>query len=183
MSYNKFLAKIASDINKPNGLKVILPKEAEAFLEALSIEKFHGIGKVTAQKMRSLGIHRGYDLKQWSEEALYHHFGKTGRYFYKIVRGTDDRLVNPERIRKSLGAERTFDYDLENFGSIGRAYPSDCSNSARANAEERHARLYTYPQGQVRGFHSNLPVVSRRRLFNQQAFYHSGISDGSVVSC
>ena len=113
VSYNKFLAKIASDINKPNGLKVILPEEAEAFLEALSIEKFHGIGKVTAQKMRSLGIHRGYDLKQWSEEALYHHFGKAGRYFYKIVRGTDDRLVNPERVRKSLGAERTFDYDLE----------------------------------------------------------------------
>lgn len=113
ISYNKFLAKVASDINKPDGLKVILPEEAEAFLEALPIEKFHGIGKVTAQKMRRLGINNGSELKQVSQETLYQRFGKAGRYYYNIVRGNDERAVNPTRIRKSISAERTFEDDLQ----------------------------------------------------------------------
>ncbi|MGB1121383.1 MAG: DNA polymerase thumb domain-containing protein, partial [Saprospiraceae bacterium] len=107
-----FVAKVASDINKPNGIKVILPDEVVPFLETLEIEKFHGIGKVTASKMKRLGIHNGYDLKQWSEIDLVKRFGKTGRYFYKIVRGEDNREVNPNRIRKSIGAERTFSEDI-----------------------------------------------------------------------
>ena len=113
ISYNKFLAKVASDINKPDGWKVILPEEAEAFLEALPIEKFHGIGRVTARKMRSLGIHCGADLKQVAVERLHQHFGKVGRYYHAIVRGSDERVVNPTRIRKSISAERTFDDDLQ----------------------------------------------------------------------
>ena len=112
ISYNKFLAKVASDINKPDGWKVILPEEARAFLEALPVEKFHGIGKVTAQKMRRLGINNGAELKQVSQETLYQLFGKVGRYYYNIVRGNDERAVNPTRIRKSISAERTFDDDL-----------------------------------------------------------------------
>ena len=112
ISYNKFLAKVASDIHKPNGWKVILPEEAEAFLESLPIEKFHGIGRVTTKKMHSLGIYCGADLKQVSLEKLHHHFGKVGRYYHAIVRGDDKRSVNPTRIRKSISAERTFDYDL-----------------------------------------------------------------------
>lgn len=112
VSVNKFVAKVASDINKPNGIKVILPDEVVPFLETLEIEKFHGIGKVTASKMKRLGIHNGYDLKQWSEIDLVKRFGKTGRYFYKIVRGEDNREVNPNRIRKSIGAERTFSEDI-----------------------------------------------------------------------
>lgn len=112
ISYNKFLAKIASDLNKPNGLKAILPHEAEAFLEALPIEKFHGIGQVTARKMHRLSINNGAALKQASLETLIHHFGKAGRHFYHIVRGQDERLVNPTRIRKSVSAERTFQDDL-----------------------------------------------------------------------
>ena len=112
VSVNKFVAKVASDINKPNGIKVILPDEVVPFLETLEIEKFHGIGKVTASKMKRLGIHNGYDLKQWSEIDLVKRFGKTGRYFYKIVRGEDNREVNPNRIRKSIGAERTFNEDI-----------------------------------------------------------------------
>ena len=112
ISYNKFLAKVASDINKPDGLKVILPEEAEAFLEALPIEKFHGIGRVTARKMHYFGIYLGSDLKRIPQEKLYQQFGKVGRYYYRIVRGEDERAVNPSRIRKSISAERTFEDDL-----------------------------------------------------------------------
>jgi DNA polymerase-4 len=108
VSYCKFLAKIASDINKPDGIKVILPAEATAFLEALPIQKFHGIGKVTAAKMQRMGIRNGGDLKAFSEIDLVKRFGKAGRYYYRIVRGEDERAVNPNRIRKSIGAERTY---------------------------------------------------------------------------
>lgn len=112
VSFNKFLAKVASDINKPNGMKVILPEEAESFLEELPIEKFHGIGKVTANKMKRMGLHKGRDLKKWSELELVRRFGKMGLHYYKIVRAEDDRPVNPNRIRKSIGAERTYSADL-----------------------------------------------------------------------
>lgn len=113
VSFNKFLAKIASDINKPNGIKIIQPEEAISFLEKLPIEKFHGIGKVTAKKMRRMSIFTGGDLKNLSEIELVQRFGKVGRYYYRIVRAQDDRAVNPNRIRKSIGAERTFFEDLQ----------------------------------------------------------------------
>ncbi len=112
ISFNKFLAKVASDINKPNGQKVILPQEAIPFLEQLPIKKFFGIGKVTALKMEKMGIHTGADLKKYSEIELAKRFGKAGRHFYRIVRAEDNRPVNPNRIRKSIGAERTFSEDL-----------------------------------------------------------------------
>ncbi len=112
VSFNKFLAKIASDINKPNGLKVITPDEAIPFLENLPIEKFHGIGKVTARKMKKQGIYKGVDLKKLSELELLRRFGKVGRHYYRIVRAQDNRPVNPNRIRKSIGAERTFSENL-----------------------------------------------------------------------
>jgi DNA polymerase-4 len=112
VSFNKFLAKVASDINKPNGIKVITPEEADDFLTALPIEKFHGIGKVTAEKMRRLGIYNGGDLKQWTELDLVKRFGKVGRHYYRIVRADDRREVNPNRIRKSIGAERTYSEDI-----------------------------------------------------------------------
>ncbi len=112
VSFNKFLAKVASDMDKPNGLFVITQKEADDFLNNLPIEKFHGIGKVTAQKMESLGINKGSDLKKWTQENLITRFGKSGLYYYKIVRAIDDREVNPNRARKSLGAERTFSDDI-----------------------------------------------------------------------
>ncbi len=118
VSYCKFLAKIASDINKPNGIKVITPEEAIPFLETLKIEKFHGIGKVTAKRMHKLGIHTGGDLKKRGEIELFQRFGKAGRHYHKIVRGIDDRAVNPNRIRKSLGTERTFQEDLEKWEDL-----------------------------------------------------------------
>ncbi|MFN7115282.1 MAG: DNA polymerase IV [Saprospiraceae bacterium] len=118
VSFNKFLAKIASDINKPNGIKVITPAEATDFLEALPIEKFHGVGKVTADKMKRMGILTGADLKKISEIELVQRFGKVGAHYYRIVRAEDQRPVNPHRIRKSIGAERTFSEDLTEISDM-----------------------------------------------------------------
>lgn len=112
ISINKFLAKTASGINKPDGLTLIPPEKAEAFIEKLAIEDFYGIGKVTAQKMHSYGIYSGADLKKLSEVELIKKFGKTGSYYFRIVRAIDDRPVEPNRIPKSIGAEESFAEDL-----------------------------------------------------------------------
>lgn len=118
VSFNKFLAKIASDINKPNGMKVITPVEAIPFLEVLPVERFHGVGKVTAGKMHRMGLKTGKDLKKLTELELVKRFGKVGRYYYRIVRAEDNRPVNPNRKRKSIGAERTFSDDLTTFAQM-----------------------------------------------------------------
>lgn len=112
ISINKFLAKIASDVNKPNGQKTIPPEEVEAFLMALDVRKFFGVGKVTAEKMYQLGIFTGADLKLRSEIFLRDHFGKSGLHYYKVVRGIHNSPVQPSRIPKSVGAERTFGENL-----------------------------------------------------------------------
>ena len=112
VSYCKFLAKMASDLNKPNGMATIQPHEAEAFLEKLEVEKFHGIGKATAAKMHKMGIFNGHDLKQHALHDLVRRFGKVGRFYYNIVRGIDDRAVQSHSIRKSLSTEETFNTDL-----------------------------------------------------------------------
>ncbi|WP_026998246.1 DNA polymerase IV [Eisenibacter elegans] len=112
VSYNKFLAKIASDYRKPNGLFVITPKAAPEFLANLPVHKFHGIGKATATKMAVLGIHTGADICTQPLEKMVQLFGKAGRNYYHLAHGVDDRPVNPERIRKSIGTERTFEADL-----------------------------------------------------------------------
>ena len=112
ISINKFVAKIASDINKPNGQKTINPEEVVPFLEELSITKFYGIGKVTAAKMHNLGIFTGKDLKEKSLEKLTELFNKSGQHYYQIVRGIHNTAVKPNRIRKSIAAERTFSTNL-----------------------------------------------------------------------
>ena len=112
VSVNKFLAKVASDYDKPDGLFVVTADEAEGFVEKLRIEQFWGVGPVTAQKMHSLGIHNGRDLKRMSESYLVQKFGKAGHFYYRSARAEDDREVTPERIRKSLGAESTFLTDI-----------------------------------------------------------------------
>ena len=112
VSVNKFVAKVASDLQKPDGLTFIGPADVAGFIEQLRVEKFHGVGKVTAAKMNSLGFHTGADLKQLEEEELVELFGKSGHFYYRIVRGIDDREVHPDRETKSLGAEDTFPYDL-----------------------------------------------------------------------
>ncbi len=106
------MAKVASDFNKPNGQKTVNPEEVLDFLEALDIRKFYGVGKVTAEKMYQLGIFTGTDLKSKTIEYLDEYFGKAGRYYYHIVRGIHNSEVKPNRIRKSLAAERTFNDNL-----------------------------------------------------------------------
>jgi DNA polymerase-4 len=118
VSYNKFIAKIASDINKPNGMTVIPPDKAEVFLEGLPIGKFWGVGKKTAARMKGLGIETGGDLKKLELYKCIEHFGKSGPYYYYAVRGTDNRQVEPRRTRKSLGRENTFSKDLIDLGHI-----------------------------------------------------------------
>jgi len=112
ISVNKFVAKVASDYNKPNGQKTVNPEEVLEFLEQLDIRKFYGVGKVTAEKMYQLGIFTGKDLKSKTLEYLDENFGKSGRYYYYIVRGIHNSEVKPNRTRKSLAAERTFNENL-----------------------------------------------------------------------
>lgn len=121
VSYNKFLAKTASDVNKPDGLFVITPDEAQAFIDKLKVERFYGIGKVTAQKMHQMGVFFGADLKQLSQHRLTQTFGKAGTYYYNIARGQDNRPVNPHRELKSVGGENTFGTDLSNFDEMEQA--------------------------------------------------------------
>ncbi|MAO10433.1 MAG: DNA polymerase IV [Flavobacteriaceae bacterium] len=112
ISINKFIAKVASDINKPNGQKTVPPEEVLDFLEKLDIKKFYGVGKVTKEKMYRHGIYTGEDLKSKSVEYLTEHFGKSGGYYYHVVRGVHNSAVKPTRTRKSLAAERTFSENI-----------------------------------------------------------------------
>lgn len=112
ISVNKFVAKIASDFNKPNGQKTVNPDEVEAFLEVLPIRKFYGVGKVTTEKMYQLGIFTGLDLKLKSQEFLEKHFGKSGTFYFNVVRGIHNSEVKADRITKSVAAEHTFDINL-----------------------------------------------------------------------
>ena len=121
VSINKFLAKMASDVNKPDGLYVILPEDAMAFIATLPIEKFHGIGPATARKMKQLGIITGADLQRWSETDLVANFGKVGRHYFRVANAQDNRQVNPNRIRKSVGAERSFAEDLQSLEAMTKA--------------------------------------------------------------
>ena len=126
VSYNKFLAKIASDQNKPDGLFVIEPRQAEDFLDKLPVERFFGVGHVTADKMHRMGIRTGHDLKLRSEAELVRAFGKAGHYYYINARGVDDRPVEPNRIRKSMGAENTFPADMDTYEELDRVLKETC---------------------------------------------------------
>ncbi len=112
VSYCKFIAKLASDHNKPDGLCVIPPHKGAAFVATLPVKRFHGVGPVTAAKMEKLGILTGADLASWPIEQLEAHFGSSGRWYWRIARGIDEREVKPDRPYKSVSAERTFDVDL-----------------------------------------------------------------------
>lgn len=118
VSFNKFIAKVASDIHKPNGITVIPPDKAIGFIDSLPIGKFFGVGKVTEKKMRKLGIRKGGDLRQFEEESLKFHFGKSGSFLYNIVRGIDNRPVDSRRERKSIGSETTLSSDTNDLLEI-----------------------------------------------------------------
>jgi len=112
VSYNKFLAKVASDVNKPNGIFVVTPDKAQDFIDKLEVKKFFGIGKVTASKLNKMGVWYGRDLRKIDRLELLQLFGKAGNYYYEICRGQDNRSVQASRERKSVGAENTFEHDL-----------------------------------------------------------------------
>jgi len=118
VSFNKFLAKIASDYKKPNGLFVVEPYFAEQFVETLAVEQFYGVGKVTAERMHQLGIKTGADLKKWSEQGLVSNFGKAGHIYYQNARAIDDRSVEWQRIRKSVSSETTFVSDMNTYEEL-----------------------------------------------------------------
>jgi DNA polymerase-4 len=115
VSFNKFLAKVASDVNKPDGITVIPPEAADEFIEQLPIRKFFGVGRVTEEKMHGLGIKTGADLRKFDKTRLIQLFGKTGGYYYDIAHGLDERPVDPDRIRKSIGKETTLPEDIDDI--------------------------------------------------------------------
>lgn len=144
VSVNKFIAKIASDFQKPDGLTFIGPSKIISFLEALPIEKFFGVGKVTASKMKSKGIFTGRDLKGFTEKQLSQDFGKSGRFFYHMVRGNDERPVRPNRIVKSIGVEDTFRYDLKTTEEIKEELKAICLKvEKRLSVKSRMGRTIT----------------------------------------
>ena len=118
VSYNKFLAKLASDHRKPDGLFVITPRMGPAFVETLPVAAFHGVGPVTARKMQALGLHTGADLRSTSLDFLTTHFGRAGAFYYAIARAEDARPVSPDREAKSIGAERTFEQDVTTWPEV-----------------------------------------------------------------
>ncbi|WP_353185557.1 DNA polymerase IV [Parapedobacter lycopersici] len=121
VSVNKFVAKVASDLQKPDGLTFIGPSKIETFMESLPVDKFFGVGKITAAKMKSMGLYTGADLKRITEAELVRHFGKSGRFYYQIVRGKDDREVQPYRETKSISVEDTFPEDLVSVAAMRSA--------------------------------------------------------------
>ncbi|MEP1010479.1 DNA polymerase IV [Leptolyngbya sp. NM1-A1] len=161
VSVNKFLAKMASGQNKPDGLTLILPEQAEAFVAALPIEKFHGIGSVTARKMHALGIVTGADLRQWAEADLVQHFGKVGHFYYRVAHGQDDRPVNPNRIRKSLGAERSFSPDLTTLADMLTALDR-VADEVISRLQEQRRRGYTLT---LKVKYANYRQITRSRTF------------------
>jgi DNA polymerase IV len=155
----KFLAKVASGVQKPDGLTVVLPEEAEGFVAALPIERFFGVGPKTAARMKGLGIHSGADLRRLAEEELVAHFGKAGGFLYRIARADDPRPVVPDRERKSIGAERTFASDLVDPDALARELRHVCDVvAARLERHEWAARTVT-----VKVKYRDFSVVTRAR--------------------
>ena len=144
VSVNKFLAKIASDQDKPDGLFVVTDAQAEKFVEGLKVEQFWGVGKVTAAKMHRLGIHTGADLKRQSEAMLTRYFGKAGHTYYQNSRAVDTREVRSDRIRKSIGAENTFQFDLNDISALESSLDEISSEVwKRASRREFYGRTVT----------------------------------------
>ncbi|HET6528254.1 MAG TPA: DNA polymerase IV [Balneolaceae bacterium] len=172
VAHNKFLAKVASDLDKPDGLSIILPEDAAEFLEKLEIGEFYGIGRATEAKMKSLDIHTGKDLKQWSEIDLVEKFGKTGRYYYRIVRGDDRREVKAHRIRKSIGKEQTFAEDVDDLHWIHN-FLTELSAKVSASLAKRDAAGKTIT---LKVRYDDFETLTRSISFNQY------INDGADIA-
>lgn len=141
VSFNKMLAKIASDLNKPNGIAVITPQDAPTFIDRLPIEKFFGIGKATAQRMHELGIYTGFDLKHSDINLLKQHFGKRGQFYYDIAHLHDPREVKPVRIRKSIGSETTFVENIHDNHTLLTAIQEQNIHAFKAMAQKNMSAI------------------------------------------
>jgi DNA polymerase IV len=172
VSYNKFLAKLASDHRKPDGLFVITPEMGPSFIEALAVERFHGVGPATAAKMKKLGIITARDLRAKDEAFLLQYFGKAGRHFYWICRGIDHRPVLPNRIRKSIGAENTFSRDLTSLDDM------------RAELDPLVDKVWHYCESiGVRGRTVTLKVkFANFQIISRSRSYIAPISDRSTLA-
>ena len=175
VSYCKFIAKLASDHNKPDGLCVIPPGSGEAFVATLSVKRFHGVGPVTAAKMERLGLHTGADLASWSLAELEAQFGSSGHWYWRIARGIDEREVTPDRPYKSVSAERTFDTDLSEpavlAGQLERVAGFAWDRVARAAVSGRTVTLKVK--------FADFTLITRSRSFgvpiaDQAAFFAAG---------
>ena len=190
ISYNKFLAKTASDMDKPDGLFVILPEEAEDFVSKLPVHRFHGIGKVTAEKMVKAGIFTGKDLRKKSLEDLKLRYGKSGQYYYNICRGTDDREVQPVRETKSVSAERTFEknlYEMEDISEqVDRIARMTFERYRRSKASDGHTitlklkygdfRQITRSKTEEHAIHEEQPFVDiAHQLLTEELLNEQGI--------
>jgi DNA polymerase-4 len=171
ISINKFIAKIASDINKPDGLTFIGPSRIEKFVSELAVEKFYGVGKVTAEKMKNLGLHTGADIKKLSEQDLRKHFGKAGGFYFKIVRGIDERPVEPEQETKSIGAEDTFPYDLTRLEEMEEALDKITETVCR-RLSKNNLRGKTIT---VKIKYSDFKIITRSKSFTESIDDHVSI--------
>jgi DNA polymerase-4 len=175
ISINKFVAKIASGMKKPDGLTFIGPSRITEFMDKLPVEKFYGVGKVTAEKMKGLGIFTGADMKNLSEQELVNYFGKTGRFFYQIVRGIDDRPVEPFRETQSVGAEDTFPEDLFDEEELHREIDRIALIvSARLEKHNLKGRTVT-----LKIKYSNFKLITRSRSFREPLNDAATISESS----
>ncbi len=164
VSYNKFLAKTASDINKPNGIKVILPEEGEAFVAKLPIGQFYGVGKVTEKKMQQLGIQTGKDLKEKSLEFLKQHFKSSANYFYNVSRGIDERPVKGHRSpRKSLSNETTFAHDIDDIKEL-KSYLRQLAEEVADDLQQQNLMGKTIT---LKVKYDNFEQVTRSQTFPQ----------------
>lgn len=173
VSYNKFLAKVASDYRKPDGLCTIHPSQARQFIDALKIEDFWGVGSVTAEKMHKLGIHTGADLRKWPMDSLTRQFGKAGKIFYYFARGIDDRPVTVERERKSIGCEYTYETDLASSPEIMEAISELAEDLERRLARKEFRGLtltlkvrYSDFSQVTRAYSSSRPIVTRADIMD-----------------
>ncbi len=160
VSYCKFLAKLASGMRKPDALNVILQEDAERILSSLPVDRIHGVGPRTAQRMHSLGIRTGADLRELDEEQLMRSFGKPGAHYFRLIRGVDDRPVDPRGIRKSVSSEETFAMDLDSIQELEREVPAIAQGVAR-----RLARSGTLGRGvSVKLKYADHTIATRQQL-------------------
>ncbi len=175
VSFNKFLAKIASDQDKPNGLFVVKPKIAEQFVESLAIEQFFGVGKVTAKVMHQMGIKTGWDLKQRSENELVSVFGKAGHIYYQNARAIDYRPVESQRIRKSISSETTFDRDIDSLDELA----VELDAVARDTFDYLQKKKFKGRTVTLKIKYADFKIITRSRTFadtveDYESFYKAG---------